>query len=68
MEEVDVIERYLPKALSSEEVELELKRIIQENSFTNLKDLGKLMPIANQFFEGKADGKTISEISKRLLG
>ncbi len=66
-EEVEVIERYLPTALSLPEIEKELISIIEEKGFTSLKDLGKLMPLASQSLEGRADGKTISEIGKKLL-
>jgi uncharacterized protein YqeY len=66
-EEVLVIEKYLPKSLSPEEIETDLTRLIKESGFNSLKDLGKLMPLATKHFEGKADGKTISEISKKLL-
>lgn len=66
-EEVEVIERYLPKSLSHEEIEAVLKTLIQESGLSGLKDLGKLMPLATKHFEGRADGKTISEIGKKLL-
>jgi uncharacterized protein YqeY len=67
-EEIEVIEKYLPEALSTEEIESDLSGIVKTNSFSGLKDLGKLMILANKHFEGKADGKTISELGKKLLG
>jgi len=67
LEEVAVIEKYLPASLSMEEIESDLKILIETHSLQGPKDLGKLMPLATKHFEGKADGKTISEIGKRLL-
>jgi len=66
LEEVEVIERYLPKSLSPEEIESQLRVLIKEAGFSGIKDLGKLMPIANKHFEGKADGKSISELAKKI--
>jgi uncharacterized protein len=66
-DELIIIETYLPKQLSVEEIEIELKNIILESGATKISDLGKVMPIAISKFSGKADGKTISEILKRLL-
>ena len=67
LEELLIIETYLPKQLSIEEIEAELKVIIKEAGATNISDLGKVMPLAIKNFTGKADGKTISEVLKRLL-
>jgi uncharacterized protein len=66
-EELIIIESYLPKQMSIEEIELELKEIIKESGASTLADLGKLMPLAINKFSGKADGKSISEVLKRLL-
>lgn len=66
-EEVAIIEKYLPESLTTEEIEIELKAIIEKSGFSSIKDLGKLMVVATKHFEGKADGKTISELGKKWL-
>ncbi len=66
-EELQVIEKYVPKQLSPEEVEVALKELIAEAGATSVKDLGKLMTLATKYFAGKAEGKTISELAKKLL-
>ncbi|SEK76065.1 GatB/YqeY domain-containing protein [Parapedobacter koreensis] len=67
MEELAVIESYLPKQLSREEIEDIVKLVIAETGATGPKDMGKVMGSTNQKLAGKADGKTISEIVKTLL-
>lgn len=62
-----VIESYLPKALSSEEIEAEVKAIIEEIGASGMKDMGKVMGLASQKMAGRADGKQISQIVKQLL-
>jgi uncharacterized protein YqeY len=66
-EEIEVITKYLPEQLSAEELEVKLKEIIAETGASSMKDMGKIMGIANQKFAGKADGKTISGIVRKLL-
>lgn len=66
-EEQQVIEEYLPKQLSREEVEAVVKAIIAESGASGMKDMGKVMGLANGQLAGKADGKTISEIVKSSL-
>lgn len=66
-EEQEVIEAYLPKQLSREEVEAIIKSIITETGALGMKDMGKVMGAANAQLAGKADGKTISEIVKSSL-
>lgn len=66
-EEIDVIMQYLPKQLSSEELETGIKKIIADIGACGIKDMGKVMGAASKEFEGKADGKTISGIVKTLL-
>lgn len=66
-EEIDVIMQYLPKQLSTEELESGIKKIISELGASGIKDMGKVMGAASKEFEGKADGKTISGIVKNLL-
>ncbi len=65
--QVAVIERYLPKALSSEEIENTVKSIIAETGAQGMKDMGRVMGLASKQMAGRADGRAISEIVKRLL-
>ena len=68
MEELEVIEAYLPKQMSHDEVEAYLKEVIARVGATSVKDMGKVMGTANKELAGKADGRTISEVVKQLLG
>ena len=63
-----VIEQYLPAQLSEEELTAELKKIIEETGASSPKEMGKVMGVASKKFAGKADGKLISELVKKLLG
>lgn len=63
-----IIEEYLPKALSAEELEAEVKAIIAETGALSMKDMGKVMGIASKKLAGRADGKAISVLVKQLLG
>lgn len=65
--QVAVIESYLPKPLSEEEIETAVREIIAQTGATGIKEMGKVMGQASKQLAGKADGKTISEIVKRLL-
>ncbi len=65
--QMKVIERFLPAQLSSEELETEIKKIIADTGATGIKDLGKVMGTASKALAGKADGKSISEMAKKLL-
>ena len=65
--QVAVIERYLPKQMSAEELENVLKEIIAEVGATGPKDMGKVMGVASKRLAGKAEGRAISEAVKRLL-
>ena len=67
IEEQEVIESYLPKQLDRSEVEALIKSIITETGASSIKDMGKVMGLANQKLAGKADGRTISEVVKSLL-
>ncbi|SFI26697.1 GatB/YqeY domain-containing protein [Halpernia frigidisoli] len=62
-----VIEQYLPKQLTSEELEAEIKKIISETGAESIKDLGKVIGIASKSLAGKSDGKSISLKVKELL-
>jgi uncharacterized protein YqeY len=66
-EELTVIESYLPQQMSASEIEVELKSIINELGIKNVSEIGKVMPVAIKKFSGKADGKTISDVLKRIL-
>ena len=65
--QVAVIESYLPKPLSLEEIETAVKDIISQTGATSIKDIGKVMGAYNKQLAGRADGKTISDIVKKLL-
>ena len=65
--QVAVIEKYLPKQMSAEEREVELKAIIAQVGATGPKDMGKVMGIASKALAGKAEGRMISEVVKKLL-
>lgn len=65
--QMKIIEQFLPKQLSAEELEAEMKNIIAETGAESMKDLGKVMAAASQSLAGKSDGKSISEMAKRLL-
>lgn len=67
-EEMAVIERFLPKQMSSEEIKEAVARIIAETGAASVVDMGKVMGVASKQLAGKADGKTISGIVKELLG
>jgi len=65
--QVEVLESYLPKQLSAEEIEAEVKKIIAEVGATSMKEMGRVMGTASKLLAGKADGRVISEIVKKLL-
>lgn len=67
LEEAAVIEEYLPKQLSPEELEAELKAIIAETGATGPKETGKVMGVATKRLAGRAEGKLISAKVKELL-
>lgn len=62
-----VVEEYLPKALTTEELEAEVKAIIAEVGATSPKEMGKVMGVASKKLAGRADGKAISALVKELL-
>jgi hypothetical protein len=67
-EEIAVIETYLPKPMSPEELEAAIKAIIEETGASSMKDMGKVMGLATKKLAGKADGKAISTLVRQLLG
>ncbi|HMN33203.1 MAG TPA: GatB/YqeY domain-containing protein [Chitinophagaceae bacterium] len=67
IEELDVIQRFLPTPLSEEELKEELKKIIENLGVNSAAEMGKVMGVASKQLAGKADGKTISALVKALL-
>lgn len=65
--EMAVIEEYLPKQLTDEELKAELRRIIAETGATSPKEMGKVMGVASKALAGRADGRVISAKVKELL-
>lgn len=65
--ELEIINEFLPKQLSEEEIEAELKEIIAEVGAEGPKDMGKVMGVATKKMAGKAEGKLISQKVKSLL-
>lgn len=65
--EAAVMEKYLPKQLSEAEVEKKVKEIIAQVGASSIKDMGKVMGVANKALAGLSDGRTISTVVKRLL-
>jgi uncharacterized protein YqeY len=66
-EEQDVIEAYLPKQLGREEIKERIQSIITQLGASGMKDMGRVMAMANKELAGTADGRTVSEIVKELL-
>jgi uncharacterized protein len=66
-EELDVIEKFLPKQLSPEELKTEVEAIIASTGASSPADMGKVMGVATKQLAGKADGKAISALVKELL-
>ena len=65
--ELEVINRYLPKQMTEEEVAAELKKIIEQVGAKGPQDMGKVMGTATKQLAGKADGKMSSELVKKIL-
>ena len=66
--QIEIISQFLPEQLSAEEVERVIDEVIQSVGATTMKDMGKVMGMANKQLAGKADGKLIAEIVKKRLG
>ena len=67
LQQVKIIESYLPEQMTEEEIRSELDVIIKAVGATSMKDMGKVMGIANQKFAGKADGSLIAQLVKKAL-
>ncbi len=65
--QASVIESFLPKQMSSEELEAAVKAVITQVGASSMADMGKVMGIASKQLAGKAEGKAISEMVKKLL-
>lgn len=63
-----VMEEYLPKQLSEEEIKAQLQEIIKSVGATSAADMGKVMGASTKHFAGKADNKIVSQLVKQLLG
>lgn len=63
-----VMEDYLPKQLSEDEIKDIVKKAIAETGASNAADMGKVMGAANKVVAGRADGKEVSRIVKEMLG
>jgi uncharacterized protein YqeY len=66
-DEINIIEKFLPKQLSTEEITTAVQQIIAETGASSPADMGKVMGAATKALAGKADGKAISAIVKELL-
>ena len=67
-QEIEVLQQYLPRQLSREEIKVELEKIIAEIGATTMKDMGAIMKEAKVKMGTSADGKTINEVAKEIMG
>jgi len=65
--EISVIDEFLPKQMSREEIEIEVKNIISNLGATSIKEMGRVMGAASKALSGRADNKIVSEIVKSSL-
>lgn len=68
MEEIAVIEKYLPAMMSAEEIKAAIQKIIADTGATSAKEMGKVMGAASKQLAGKADNKIVADTVKSLLG
>lgn len=66
--EIDIIESYLPRQLSREEIRAEVEAIVKEVGASSAKDKGKVMQVLMPRVKGKADGKLVNEVVSEVLG
>ena len=66
--EIKILQEYLPEQLSEEKIKEELQKIIAELGATSMKDMGNIMKEAKAKMGASADGKTINEIDKKIMG
>jgi len=67
LDEINVIEEFLPKQLSREEIEAVVRNVVTTLGATSVKDMGKVMGAASKALSGKADNKIVSEVVKSML-
>lgn len=67
LQELEVIESYLPAQMDEETLKQELQKIIEETGASGMKDMGKVMGAATKKFAGKADNKLVADMVKKLL-
>jgi len=67
LNQIKVIEQFLPEQMSEEEIEAEVRKIIEQTGASSMRDMGKVMGMASKAMAGRADGKTISGIVRKLL-
>lgn len=65
--EITILQEYLPKQLSEEEIEIKVKEIIAELGATSIKEMGLVMKTAKEKLGAATDGKTINEVAKKIL-
>ena len=66
--EIEILQEYLPKQLSRDEVKAEVQKIISEIGATSMKDMGAIMKEAKAKMGASAEGKTINEVAKEIMG
>jgi uncharacterized protein YqeY len=67
IEEISVIEKYLPKQLGEDDIKKELKSLMEQNNAKDAGDMGRMMGIASKHFAGKADNKLVSQLLRQML-
>ena len=68
LNEIKVIEKFLPKQMDEDETKLIIKNIIQENNYTSIKEMGALMKLIKEKYTGKIDMGLVGKIAKSSLG
>ena len=66
--EIEILQEYLPKQLSKDEIKAKLEKIISDLGATTMKDMGAIMKEAKAQMGASADGKTINEVAKEIMG
>lgn len=67
-DEETVLQAYLPEQAGPEEIEAAVRKVIAETGASGPRDIGKVMPVLTRQFAGRADGRAINEVVRRLLG
>jgi hypothetical protein len=67
VEEIDVLQKYLPEQLSEDELKAAIQAIIDKSGANSMKDMGKVMGMASSEFQGKADNRMVATLVKQLL-